>query len=95
MCLLFFFFRKYEVRAECEQLELQQTEIKNQLKSKENSRLPFFERKKEIQGHFIKFQNRQNAQDKMVKDVEFIKSQLEKEKEKSTNYLDQNLVCLQ
>jgi len=42
----------------------------------------------------MKFQNRQQAYDKMVKDMEFKQSELKTEKERSTKLLSQNSVCL-
>lgn len=82
--------KKEEARVNCEHFEQKQTEVFNQLKIAEDSRQPFLARKKEIQGNFIKFQNRQQAYDKMVKDVEFKKSELKIEKERSTKLLSQN-----
>ncbi|KAL4131729.1 hypothetical protein QTP88_009002 [Uroleucon formosanum] len=82
--------KKEEARVNCEHFVQQQTEFVNQLRIVEDSRQPFFERKKEIQGSFIKFQNRQQAYDKMVKDMEFKQSELKIEKERSTKLLTQN-----
>jgi len=66
----------------------------NQLRIAEDSRQPFFARKKEIQGSLMKFQNRQQAYDKIVKDMEFKQSELKTEKERSIKLLSQNSVCL-
>ncbi|XP_022172006.1 structural maintenance of chromosomes protein 5 isoform X2 [Myzus persicae] len=82
--------KKQEARINCEHFEQQQTEIINQLRTAEDSRQPFFARKKEIQGSFMKFQNRQLAYDKVVKDLEFKQSELKTEKERSTKLLSQN-----
>lgn len=51
-------------------------------------------KKKEMKGNFIKFQNIQNALDKMVKDLEFARSELKSEEEKSVKYIVEILVCL-
>lgn len=87
-------FRKEEARVNCEHFEHQQTELINQLRNAEDSRQPFFARKKEIQGSIMKFQNRQQAHDKMVKDIEFKQSELKTEKERTAKLLSQNSVCL-
>lgn len=44
---------------------------------------------------FMKFQNRENAFNKMTKDVEFTKSELKREEERSSTFSNQQLVCLQ
>ncbi|XP_016657266.1 structural maintenance of chromosomes protein 5 [Acyrthosiphon pisum] len=82
--------KKEEARVNCENLAQQQTEFINQLRTAEDSRQPFFDRKKDIQGSFMKFQNRQKAYEKMVKDMEFKQSELKTEKERSTKLLSQN-----
>lgn len=91
---IIYFLRKEEAKANCETIEQKLTECMKQLKVTEDSRQPFFSRKKEIQGHFMKFQNRQSAYDKMRKDLEFTQSEFKREKEKSTTYINQYLVCL-
>lgn len=88
------FFRKEEARVNCEHFEQQQIEFNNQLRIAEDSRQPFIARKKEIQGSFLKFQNRQQAYDKMIKDIEFKKSELKTEKRRLIKLSDQNSVCL-
>jgi len=88
------FFRKKEAKENCEHFEQQQTEFINQLRVIEDSRQPFFEKKKEIQGSIMKFQNRQQAYNKIAKDMEFKQSELKAEKERSTKLLSQNSVCL-
>ncbi|XP_050058944.1 structural maintenance of chromosomes protein 5 [Aphis gossypii] len=82
--------RKEEARVNCEHFEQQQIEFNNQLRIAEDSRQPFIARKKEIQGSFLKFQNRQKALDKMIKDIEFKKSELKTEKERLIKLSDQN-----
>ncbi|XP_026817249.1 structural maintenance of chromosomes protein 5 [Rhopalosiphum maidis] len=82
--------KKEEARINCEHFEQQQIELNNQLRMAEDSRQPFIARKKEIQGSFIKFQNRQQAYDKMIKDKEFKQSELKTEKERLTKLLNQN-----
>ncbi|XP_025193514.1 structural maintenance of chromosomes protein 5 [Melanaphis sacchari] len=83
--------KKEEVRVNCEHFEKQQIELNNQLRITEDSRQPFIARKKEIQGNFMKFQNRQQAYDKIIKDVEFKKCELKTEKEMLIKLSSQNL----
>lgn len=92
--LLGYFLRKEEAKVNCEHLEQEKTKFIDQLRITEESRQPFIARKKEIQGSFIKFQNKQKAYDKMVKDIEFNQSELKTEKEKTAKLLNQNSVCL-
>lgn len=89
----YLFFRKEDAKTNCQNIEQQLTESMNQLKVTEDSRQPLFSRKKEIQGNFIKYQNKQNAYDKMIKDIEFTQSQLKREKDKSATFINQHLVC--
>ncbi|VVC40914.1 Hypothetical protein CINCED_3A020659 [Cinara cedri] len=79
--------KKEELIVECNHFEQQLTESMNHLQVIEDSRQPFFTRKKEIQGSFMKYQNKKNAFDKMTKDVEFTRSELKREEEKSTKYV--------
>lgn len=87
-------FRKEEIKEECERYEKEQTELNNRLRNIEDSRQPYFERKKEINNGLIKFQDKQRAFDKMVKDVQFRRSELKKEQERSTAFSNQNSVSL-
>lgn len=82
--------RKEEARVNCEHFEQQQIEFNNQLRIAEDSRQPFFAKKKEIQGNVLKFQNRQQAFDKMIKDIEFKKSELNTEKARLIKLSGQN-----
>lgn len=82
-----------EANAECENFEQQQSEFLKQMKVIEDNRQAFITRKKVIQGCFMKFQNKQNAYNKMVKDIDFTRSELVKEKEKTTNFSSQYMVC--
>lgn len=93
MFFVFCFLRKKEASAECENFERQQSEFLNRIKVTEDSRQSLFARKKEIQGTFMKFQNRQNAYDKMIKDIGFARSELAKEMEKTTKFYNQYEVC--
>lgn len=87
------FFRKNDAKTDCTNAETQLTESMNKLKVTEDSRQPLLLRKKEIQGNFIKYENKKNAYEKMIKDIEFIKNQLKREKEKSTTFINQYMVC--
>lgn len=44
---------------------------------------------------FMKFQNREKAFNKLTKDVEFTKSELKREEERTSKFPDQQLVHLQ
>lgn len=44
---------------------------------------------------FMKFHYREQAFNKMTKDVEFTKSELKREEERSSTFSSQQLVCLQ
>lgn len=68
--------------------------MNNRLKNTEDSRQPYFERKKAINGSIMKFHDKQRAFDKIVKDIQFIRSSLKKEEGKSTEFLNQNSVSL-
>lgn len=61
----------------------------NQLKITEDSRQPYFEKKKEIQRCLMKYQNRQNTFINISKDLESAQYQLKKEEENSTKFLSQ------
>lgn len=87
-------FRKKEIIAECEHYEKELIDLNNCLKITEDSRQPYFERKKEINRGILKFQDKQRAFDKMVKDIQFTRSELKNAEERSAAFLNQNLVCL-
>lgn len=89
----FFFFRKEELIVQCKILEQQLTESKNSLKVIEDNRQPFLTRLKEIKGNFIKLQNKQDAFNKLVKDIESTQSELKKEEENSTSCSKKITVC--
>lgn len=79
---------------ECKHFEQQLTEFMNELQVIEDSRQLHLSRKKEIHSRIMKYTNRKNAFDSMLKDVEFTRSELKREEEKSTKCLVQKSVCL-
>jgi hypothetical protein len=68
--------------------------LNNLLKNTEDSRQPYFEKKKEINGNIMKFQDQQRAFDRIVKDIQFIRSSLKNEEGRSTEFLNRNSVSL-